>query len=69
MPKYQIGDIKCSALSAPDGKFQARVRVVGIKLDPPSITDYVYESSQVFDTEDAALHHATDHANRHFPPK
>lgn len=67
MPKYQIGDIECSALSESAGKFRARVRVAGHRLQPFQVKDYVYESSEFFDDENLALQDAKTHANENFP--
>lgn len=67
MPKYQIGDIECSALPESAGKFRARVRVAGYRLQPFQVEDYVYESSELFADENLALDHAMAHANENFP--
>ena len=69
MPKHQIGDIECSALTEWTGKFRARVRVAGHRLQTFQVKDYVYESTEVFADENLALRHAMDHANEHFPPE
>jgi hypothetical protein len=69
MPRYQIGDIECSAIPEKDGEFRARVRVAGHRLQPFQAHDYVYDSVELFAEESLALHHAMDHANERFPPE
>ncbi|MDD4929304.1 MAG: hypothetical protein PHP85_08515 [Gallionella sp.] len=67
MKSYQIGDIVCTAVPMPDGKWRAEVRVNGLKLQPPSKADYIFQSEALFQDKSAALHCAIDHANEKFP--
>jgi len=69
MTKYQLGDIECSAVPQEGGKFRARVRVDGFRLEPAQVRDYVYESPELFETANLALLHGKSHANEHFPPE
>jgi hypothetical protein len=69
MTRYQIGDIVCSAVPMPGGKYRAEVRIAGFKLQPPRKADYIFQSQELFEDESAALHCAMDHANKNFPPE
>jgi len=67
MARYQKGDILCSAVETPEGKYRARVRVAGPKLQPPSSIDYEFQSQEQFMDQTTALNYAVDHANEFFP--
>lgn len=67
MTRYQAGDIVCSAVPMPGGKYRAEVRVAGLVLQPPSKGDYIFQSQELFEDKTAALHCAMNHANEKFP--
>lgn len=66
MPRYQSGDITCSAIEVSGGKYRAQVRVVGSKLKPPQKDDYIYRSAELFEDKSDAMRHAIEHTNRTF---
>lgn len=69
MTRYQFGDIVCSAVLMPGGKYRAEVRVAGLKMQPPLKADYIFQSAELFEDKSAALHCAMSHANEKFPPE
>jgi len=67
MTNYQLGDITCSAVQRPDGRFQGRLIVVESLFGarPP----FDHTCPEIDNAKAEATRRAMDYANQHFPPE
>lgn len=67
MPKYQLGDIECTAVRRDDGQYQGHVVVRESVIDGRPEFQYLCPETDASDKD--AIRRAMNYVNKHFPPE